>query len=65
MIPELEAAKKQLRDAIVSYVRAAYMACGSVEVATIMLSKELINMSESFTEADFAGLGDEKKEGAE
>ena len=60
MNPELEEAKNNLRTAVVAYVRAAYKASGIVEIAGLMLSKEFTVIVESFTEADFEGLDDEK-----
>jgi len=61
MHKELEEARKKLREGVVAYLRAAYMSCGCVEIAALMLAKEIGNMSESLTEEDFAGLEDEEK----
>lgn len=63
MNEELEAAKKKIREGVVAYVRAAYKASGSVEIAVLMLAKEISSVGDTLTEADFAGL--EEKGGAE
>ncbi len=64
MNKELEEAKKKLRDGIVAYIRAAYKASGSIEIAVIMLAKEFDGIGNTFTEADFADLETpEKKDG--
>ena len=62
MNEELEAAKKKIREGVVAYVRAAYKAIGSAEIAVLMLAKEISGIGESLTEADFAVL--EEKGGA-
>ena len=56
MNEELEAAKKKIREGVVAYVRAAYKASGSAEIAVLMLAKEISGIGDSLTEADFAGL---------
>ena len=56
MNKELEAAKKKMHDACVEYIRAALKATGSVEISVLMFAKNINNLAESFTEADFAGL---------
>ena len=56
MNEELEAAKKKIREGVVAYVRAAYKASGSVEIAVLMLAKEISGVGDTLTEADFAGL---------
>lgn len=63
MNPELEEAKKKIREGVVAYVRAAYKASGSAEIAVLMLAKEINGIGDSLTEADFAGL--EENGGAE
>ena len=63
MNSELEEAKKKVREGVVAYVRAAYKASGSVEIAVLMLAKEINGIGDNLTEADFAGL--EEKGGAE
>jgi hypothetical protein len=56
MNEELEAAKKKIREGVVAYVRAAYKASGSAEIAVLMLAKEISGIGDSLTEADFAWL---------
>ena len=62
MNKELKAAKKKIREGLVAYVRAAYKASGSAEIAVLMLGKTIGDIGDGLTEADFAGL--EEKEGA-
>ena len=62
MNEELEAAKKKIREGAVEFIRAAYKASGSVEIAVLLLAKEISGIGDTFTEADFAGL--EEKGGA-
>lgn len=62
MNPELEEAKKKMREGVVAYVRAAYKASGSAEIVVLMLAKEISGIGDSLSEADFAGL--EEKGGA-
>ena len=59
MNPELEEAKKKIHDGMVAYIRAVYKASRSVEIAVLMLAKDLGNISETFTEDDFKGLEEE------
>ena len=61
MNKELEEAKKKIREGVVAYVRAAYKASGSMEIAVLMLAKEISGVGDTFTEEDFAGLEDEEK----
>ena len=56
MNEELEAAKKKIREGVVAYIRAAYKASGSVEIAMLMLAKEISGVGDTLTEADFEGL---------
>ena len=56
MNKELEEAKKKIREGVVAYVRAVYKASGSVEIAVLMLAKEISGVGDTLTEADFAGL---------
>lgn len=59
MNPELEEAKKKLRDGVLAFLRAAFKSSGDVTIASLMLAKELGRVGDTFTEADFAGLDDE------
>ncbi len=63
MNPELEEAKKELRDAILSYIRAVFKQTGSQEISVLMLGKDLQEVCESFSEDDFVMIAG--KEGAE
>ena len=53
---ELEAAKKKIREGVVAYIRAAYKATGSAEIAVLMLAKEISGVGDSLTESDLAGI---------
>ena len=52
MNPELEEAKKKLREGVLAYVRAVFKSTGSAEIAVLMLATEFQNACESITDAD-------------
>ncbi len=56
MNPELEAAKKLIHDACVAFVRAAFKATGSAQLAVFMLAQEIGHVGNSFTDDDFADI---------
>ncbi len=56
MNEELQEAKKQLRAAVVAYVRAAITTIGSAEVSAIMLLKDFSDIVESLKNEDFDGI---------
>ena len=62
MNEELQEAKKQLRAAVVAYVRAAITTIGSAEVSAIMLLKDFSDIVESLKSEDFDGI---KEKGGE
>ena len=53
---EIEEAKKKIGDGVVAYLRAAYKASGSVDIAVLMLAKDLPHMIDSYKESDFEWL---------
>lgn len=56
MNEELQEAKKQLRAAVVAYVRAAITTIGSAEVSAIMLLKDFSDIVESLKNEDLDGI---------
>ena len=56
MNEELQEAKKQLRTAVVAYVRAAITTIGSAEVSAIMLLTDFYDIMESLKNEDFDGI---------
>lgn len=56
MNEELQEAKKQLRAAVVAYIRAAITTIGSAEVSAIMLLKDFSDIVESLKNEDFDGI---------
>ena len=62
MNEELQEAKKQLRAAVVAYVRAAITTIGSAEVSAIMLLKDFSDIVESLKNEDLDGI---KEKGGE
>lgn len=56
MNEELQEAKKQLRAAVVAYVRAAITTIGSAEVSAIMLLKDFSDIVESLKSEDLDGI---------
>ena len=59
MNEELQEAKKQLRAAVVAYLRAAITTIGSAEVSAIMLLKDFSDIVESLKNEDFDGIKEE------
>lgn len=62
MNEELQEAKKQLRAAVVAYVRAAITTIGRAEVSAIMLLKDISDIVESLKNEDLDGI---KEKGGE
>ena len=62
MNEELQEAKKQLRAAVVAYVRAAITTIGSAEVSAIMILKDFSDIVESLKNEDLDGI---KEKGGE
>ena len=62
MNEKLQEAKKQLRAAVVAYVRAAITTIGSAEVSAIMLLKDFSDIVESLKNEDLDGI---KEKGGE
>ena len=56
MNEELQEAKKQLRSAVVAYVRAAITTIGSAEISAIMLLKDFSDIVESLKNEDLDGI---------
>jgi len=56
MNKELQEAKKQLRAAVVAYIRAAITTIGSAEVSAIMLLKDFSDIVESLKNEDLDGI---------
>ena len=56
MNEELQEAKKQMRAAVVGYVRAAIKTVGSPEVSAILLLKEISEIVESLKNEEFDEL---------
>ena len=62
MNEKLQEAKKQLRAAVVAYIRAAITTIGSAEVSAIMLLKDFSDIVESLKNEDLDGI---KEKGGE
>ena len=63
MNEELQEAKKQLRAAVVAYLRAAITTIGSAKISAIMLLEDFYYIVKSLENDDFDGI--KEKGGAE